>query len=572
MSEAPGLKEFCSIFTGNAGFYVKHQPPFTKDETTGKVKGSWVGIAKSRDKEILPVTPDKYKEHLEGGDGLALEPLCADHKCFFGVIDIDVPDYNYTYLIQKLHQHGLKFAPFVSKSAGLHIYFFWQNPEKGSDTIDFLNRVVDTFGLNKLFTSGKGKSKVEVFPKHAVIEPGAQGSCIFLPYYNVAGGKCHQKLISSEGKLLKFSSAITAIENAFTSVSEMSKVMDSLPYSDAPFCVQMISLTGALGEGDGRNDYLFSAGVYLKKKYKEGFLDELMKINSSLEAPMTDDEVEATYTSVMSKEYKYKCKSGPCAEYCDTKLCKMREYGVGKDKGNQFTGFACWGEISRIMAEEPYYEWEVQVDEDGPFKKIRIDSEADLMNQTIVARSCIRYLNRAPMVVKPNSWLDTVNKSLEGIENRIIEIARATDTTEMSALRGYFIRFLTHKQMQNGLPYLVGLGQVYHEDGNYYFTTEGFKDYLRIQKFNTNRMNLREELIRFGCTEGSVSYKVSSGEKTIQCWKKQKDEDIEQVGTFYDDVEEADKIVLQDSRLNKVDSEDVYSMGAEEEDDEEHKF
>ena len=562
MSDAPGLKEFYSIFRGNMGFYVKHQPPFDRDEETGKVKGSWVGIAKDRkSKEILPVEIAKYKEHLEGKDGIAIEPLCEDHHCYFGVVDIDVPDYNYTFLIQKLYQHGLKFSPFVSKSKGLHIYFFWKEKEKGADTIAFLNRVVDTFGLGRLFTSGKGKSKVEVFPKHAVIEPGSQGSCILLPYYNVVG-KWHQKMISSEGKLLKFSDAITAIENSFTSVKEMSDVMDALPYSDAPFCVQMIALTGALGEGEGRADYLFSAGVYLKKKYKEGFEGELSTINNALEAPLSEEEVQSTYASVMSKEYQYKCKSGPCAEYCDTKLCKMREYGVGKDKGNQFTGFACWGEISRVMAEEPYYLWSVQVDEGGPFKNIRIDGEADLMNQTIVARSCVRYLNKSPLVVKPNAWVATVNQSLAGIESRIIEIPKETDTTEMSALHTYFVRFLTHKQMKHGLPHLIGLGQVFNRDGFYYFTTEGIKDYLRIQKFTVQKMNLREELIRYGCTEGEVQYSVGDRQKTIRCWKKAEDDDLKTMGTFYEDVEDADRAVLQDGRLNKVDQDSVSTVGA----------
>ena len=47
MSEPTITDKFYSIFHGNMGFYVKHQPPFSEDEN-GKVKGKWVGIAKAR--------------------------------------------------------------------------------------------------------------------------------------------------------------------------------------------------------------------------------------------------------------------------------------------------------------------------------------------------------------------------------------------------------------------------------------------------------------------------------------------------------------------------------------------
>lgn len=559
MGDAPITQKFFSIFKGNMGFYVKHQPPFSMDEN-GKVKGRWVGIAKDKHKNILGVTEEKYKEHLEGGDGIAIEPLCENNKCFFATIDIDVIGVNYTSLIQRLYKYGLKFAPFVSKSGGLHIYFFFIEAERGSDVIDMLNRVVDTFGLNRLYTSDKGKSKVEVFPKHAVLKPDSQGSCVFLPYYNAAG-RSKQKLITDDGSLVGIQKAVTFMESVFTSVKEMNSALDKLPYNDAPFCIQMITLTGALGEGDGRNDFIFSAAVYLKKKQKENFLEELKAINNELAEPQPDADVEATYKSVLAKDFQYKCKSGPCAEYCDTRLCKQREYGVGRDKGNRFTGFSCWGEISRVMAEEPYYIWKVQVDEDGPFKDLRLDGEADLMNEFVVARACVRYLNRAPLIVKPNDWVAIVNGSLAGIEDRTIVIPRNTDTTEMSALRDYFVRFLSHKQIQNGQPYLVKLGQVYRSDGIYYFTTEGFKRYLGVQKFNLGRVNLREELLRFGCEAGDLEYKLPGGSKTLACWKKSSDDEIAEMDTFYDDVMEADKLVLSDNKLNKVEEEVAQTTG-----------
>jgi len=567
MAEAKELtdgEKFYQLFKGNPNFYVKHQPPFTEGED-GKRKGAWVGIAKDREtKDTLPLTPDKYVEHLRGGDGLAIEPLLPDNTCFFSAIDIDVRNINYTSLIQKLYKHGLKFAPFVSKSNALHIYFFFSNKEKGKNVVASMSKIVEVFGLNRLYTNAKGKSVVEIFPKHAVLQPDSSGSHIFLPYYNAVNAEeCRQKMITTEGKVIGFKKAIVAIEGLFTSTKEIDDTMSKLPYSDAPFCVQMITLTGALAEGDGRNDFIYQAGVYLKKKQKENFLDEMLAINSELAEPQPEKDVEATYRSVMSKQLEYKCKTGPCAEFCDTKLCKLREYGVGKDKGNHFTGFANWGEISRVMADEPYYLWKVQVEEGGEYKEIRIDGEADLMNEYVIARACVKCVNKAPMIVKANDWISIVNQSLIGIQERTIVIASSTDTTEMSALRRYLMQYLTHRQIQHGLAYLVRQRQVYKAEGTYYFTTDGFKDYLRIQKFVVGRINLREELIRFGCTDGELKYKVGDTERTIQCWKKSEDVELEEMEVFYDDVVALDKESVVSNPLGKVDT----SFDKEEEDE-----
>jgi len=561
MAESEITAKYIALFKGNMSFYVRHEPPFTVDEN-GKVKGRWVGIAKDEEhKEILTVTRDKYKEHLQGGDGLAIEPLCEDNKCFFATIDIDVKGVNYSYLVQRMYQYGLKFAPFVSKSAGLHIYFFFRDKEKGSKVIETVNRVVNTFGLNRLYTSDKGKSAVEVFPKHAVIKPGEQGSCVFLPYYNAAG-ECKQKLITADNTVIGIVKAIAVIEGMFTQCDEISETLDKLPYNDAPYCVQMLALTGALSEGAGRADYLFSAGIYLKKKFRDDFLQQLIEINECFPTPLTEKEVDGTYASVTNKEKAYegyKCKTGPCAEYCDTKQCRLREFGVGKEKGGHFTGFNCWGEISRIMAEEPYYVWKVQVNEGDPFKEIKIDSASDLMNQLVVQHACVDKLDKAPLRVKENDWIELVNGSMTGIADRQIKIEQSTDTTDISALKSGFINYITHKQVQSNQPYMINMGQVYRKevDGKteYYFTTDSLKQYLRIKNVSIGRVNLREELIRYGCTEGDVSYKLGKGnERTIQCWKKASDEMIEKVGTYYEDVLEADKAVVAENKLNKADT------------------
>jgi hypothetical protein len=343
----------------------------------------------------------------------------------------------------------------------------------------------------------------------------------------------------------------------FTSVKELNSILDELPYDDAPYCVQMVLLTGALAENDGRNNFLFSAAIYLKKKYKDGFKDALQEMNDCLEAPLEQKDIDNIYTSVTTNGYdNYSCKRSPCADYCDRKICALREYGVGKQRNNRFTGADCWGELSKVVAEEPYYLWEVRINPDDEFKTVRVDSVDDLQNQSVMQKRCWRDLNWAPFRVKDNDWIATVNKSMEGIEERQIPVPEGTDTTEMGELHDLFVRYLTHKQIQNGQPYMVQLGQVYHAEGIYYFVTKGIMDFLRFAKFSLGKINLREQLIDYGCSDGEITYKTVKGEgKSIKCWVKSDDAELLEMDSFYEDIYDGDADILQKNKLHKEQAE-----------------
>jgi hypothetical protein len=555
---------FYQLFKGNRSFFVKHQAPFT--EKDGKFSASWAGFAVYNKRnpppngkeygDLIPVAKELYREHLNGGDGLAIAPITdtADKRnvCFYAAIDIDVYGVNFTWLVNRLYQAEFKFAAFLSKSGGLHIYFFFAEPEPADKVIGALKKIVETYGLGRIFANGN-KSKVEIFPKQATFVPGGKNAnCLFLPFYNAAN-KSRQNMLTAEGKLVGITRALPVIESMFTSVKELNSVLDGLPYGDAPYCIQALLLTGALSENDGRNKFLFSAAVYLKKKYENDFKGELEDMNNCFEAPLEQEEVDSVYTSVTTKGYdNYGCGSSPCADYCDKKLCALREYGIGRQKGNHFTGADCWGELSKVMAAEPYYTWEVRVRPEDPFKKVRVDSVSDLRNQSVMQEHCWRDLNWAPFRVSDNNWVTTVNKAMQGIENRKIPVELETDTTGLGELHRHFMQYLTHKQIKNGQPSLILLGQVFHADGYYYFVTKGIMDFLRFEKFVLGKINLREQLIAYGCSDGEVKYKTSSGEeKVVKCWKKPDDMELSGMGIFYDDIYNGDDEIIQDDGLGK---------------------
>jgi hypothetical protein len=552
MADSDYLSWFYRLFHGNGKFYVRHQPPFRKEGN--KTLAKKVVYAKKGD-AFLPVTEELYREHLNGKGGLAVAPIIdfvkvgeAQHTnvCYYALIDIDVYDANFTWLVRRLYDAGFKFAAFPSKSGGLHIYFLFCEPEPAAEVMAALNSVVTVFGMRKMFVSGT-VSKVEVFPEKAVCAPGVSlPKCVFLPFYNSVG-RSKQGLLTVDNKMLQIVKAKPIINTMFTTLKEMQDVLKALPYGDAPYCIQMVMLTGALGEGEGRNNFLFSAAVYLKKKYGENFYTHLTEMNGRLQDPIDEHSLKTTYESVMKKEYHYKCASFPCDAYCDKQECKLREFsGVKKDRGNTYTGADCWGLLTKYVAEEPYYLWEIRVAPGESFRTVKIDSVDDLRNQLVVQKRCWRDLNWAPYQVKDNEWIEQVNRAMRGIEDRQIIVPKETDTSELSDLRNCFIRFLTHRQVKDGQPYLLQTDRVYHGGGAYYFTHTGFKEYLRLAKVSLGRLNLREWLISQGCEEGEISWELRKGRTYIKkCWKRPDTEELLAMEVVYEDIYEGDEDVLR---------------------------
>lgn len=586
MSDAAILEAFYGLFRGNQSFFVKHQAPFYEKE--GKLKAAWCGFAVYNKRtpppegcalgDLIPVTKEHYKEHLNGGDGLAVAPLCSTrykrNVCFYAAIDIDVYGVDFTWLVRRLYRAGFKFAAFLSKSEGLHIYFFFVDPEPGDKVIEVLNRIVEVYGLSRLFVNEKQKSKVEVFPKQAVFVPGDTNvNCLFLPFYNSADPKqCKNKMLTVDGKTVGIKKALPIIEDTgFTSVKKIGEILDGLPYSDAPYCIQMVLLTGALAENDGRNNFLFSAAIYLKKKYKENFYEALAEMNGCLEAPLEKKDIDSIYKSVAEKGYDhYACSRPPCSDYCDKKLCRLREYGPEKERGNRLTGADCWGLIIKYTAEgsdDPYYEWQVRVSRDGEFKAVRFDNEREMQVQAVVQQKCIRYLSWSPYTVKQNDWAAILNKAMEGVRNRkegyIVTIPRVTDTTESSMMYNAFLEYLTHKQIQkSGNPLMVKAGQVYRAEGAYYFDAEGFMDYLRLKKFNLGHINVQAKLISFGCVRAPLVYMTQKGEeRKFVCWKKPETEELLSLDVLYEDIYDDSHDIIQRNPLNKGKKEEADGDG-----------
>ena len=588
------LRDFYAVFHGSRDKFVIHQPPF-KQESSGKNKASRVFYAllnprDKQDKTKKPVSIEEYRMHLNGEQGCAIEPLCnvtdeqgtiiARNMCYYGVIDIDVygEPGKFLHLIRRMYAVGWKFTAYQSKSSGLHIYFMFKKAEPASQVIELLQKIISVYGLDMLYCDDKHKSKVEFFPMHATEVPGEDGKCVFLPYFNAASGKAMNRMITVDGAFVGIEKALESIKQNYTTVAEMTETLSKLPYSDAPFCIQMMALTGALNANAGRNKFLFHSCVYFKKKYGKDYdyLPELLDLDNCMEAPLQYEDmqgIKSTYDSANGKEWAYSCKHDPMCSYCNRKECMNRTYTAMQKNNanlNENTGADVMGPISKVLARQPYYLWEIAAPGKEP-KMVRFEDASELRNQLTVQVKCIDQLGWMPQQVKNNIWIDIVNSCMEGMSEREIEVSAESDTTELNELHMLLVKYLTHRQVMNGAAYMINAGQVYKEGEKYYFSTEGVKDYLRIERYNLGRTNLREELIRFGCIEGSVSYKTKAGKEiTVRCWVKDEDKELESRFEYYDDMYEQD--ALRAAAIKLADKEDDSDEAVEEAGDEDSRF
>lgn len=550
------VRSFAQVFSGYKDAYVQHTPPFTRG-ADGKLSAKSVGYAKNYG-SFLPLEYAQYENHLKGTKGLAVSPLfpyqdpktheVVNDVCLYGIIDIDVYQTHFMPVIRALRRAGYDIVPFESKSGGLHIYFFFEDPEPATDVRKALKRVVETFGLDKRFSKA-GVNKVEIFPDHDSRKAGVQDKCVFLPYF----GQKMTRMLGPDGELLPIAAMLDSIPEHLTTLAKMNAVTDKLPFADAPFCVQSTLLNGDLGASSGRNEFLTTAAIYLQTKDGDGARSEdLHDMNSMLEQPLEDADVQQIFKSVMSHNYVLagRCNKEPMCSICDKPRCKTRKYGVGKEKDNYVLNIE-FGQIWKMNTAEPYYMWEAKIaGTDSAPVLLQLDSTADLMSQRAVQQASIKKLGQMMSTVNQKKWEDTLNKHLSTMKEK--DVADYSDTTELSQLKDFFYKYLTHRKTKAVQPYMVLVQQVYYDGKNYYFQTDGLASYLRTQRF-TVKMNLREHLMRYGCRDdGVLTYSTSGGEqRTINCWVMPENADLASMRHHYDDILDADVQTLQNNLLQK---------------------
>lgn len=458
------LNYFKDLFVGNIHNYGQHTYSYA-DEGEKERGGNRTVTNKL-------VTLKEYRSHLNGKIGLGIVPVNEEGKCKFGVIDIDIYNHDFTPYLEAIERYNFPIVSFSSKSGGFHLYVFFKQFVKAKDAIKRLKSISRILGI-ALFVKQYKNEPLEIFPKQIKLKEGQAGTWINLPYFNETDTK---QYVISDGGSLNLTEALIHIKKKLTSIEEIDELLGDLPFSDAPPCLQTLSMLNHLGENSGRNNYLFSFAVYLKKKDENYFEQGVAELNNALPKPITIERLEDTViSSVRKKDYSYRCTVGPICDFCDKKVCQTREYGIGKE-GGYFTNLI-FGNMTQYQSASPYYEWQVKGQDIDMFKTLRFKNEDEIIKQDTFLKLCMRELHFLPFKMKQVEWFKLVNQALADI--KIIAVNRLDDTAPLVRFHNLFFDFLTTRALAHTKDQIKAK-MVYYDpiDEKYYFRTKDLIEYL----------------------------------------------------------------------------------------------
>jgi len=342
--------------------------------------------------------------------------------------------------------------------------------------VDVLNKMVSVLSLD-IYIKHKLNRLIEVFPKQIKVPTGGVGSWINLPYYDVANTRQYAIV---NGQALSFDNALSYMKIKRKSLAEARAFVNDLPNANGPPCLETLALLNNISKGGGRNNYLFSFGVYLKKADPEFWEQKLFGINDAMNEPLPRDELEGTIvSSLRKKDYAYKCAEAPCVDYCRKAICKTRDFGIGKE-GGYFSELE-YGKLLQVKCSEPYYEWEVRILGEEQFKILRFQNEADIIGQDSFLRLCVRELHVLPVKMRQSEWYKLINQALK--ELSVANIEREDDTSPVGLFRSIFTEFLTERAMAQTRDQILNK-RVYIDPktATYYFRSQDLSDFLFLVK------------------------------------------------------------------------------------------
>jgi hypothetical protein len=531
--EGKAVTAFSNLFSCNKKYFVKHLPPFTDDGRKCTAKS----VFTVKYGKYLP-PPDGVEEgahapleiadieaHLNGTYGVAVTPCVVNDAgmavCVYAAIDIDMQD-DFVWLISALKRIGLKFVPCLSKSLGLHIYFVFNRAEEVEDVVSALKSVIALLSLDKVYKEGT-VSKVEVFPQHSN-KSGSNDKCLLLPYYNVNGSHCTQKVLRENGKTVgNLEKALVEFGGAMTSVEEIREAVENAPYADAPHCVQSLLLQGTLSERGCRNNFIFAVALFMKIKFKDGFIEHLQEANKLLREPLDSSEVGNICTSVLETDYPFTscCKKEPCVGVCNKRRCREQQYGVGKQGKENYISNVGFQQLTKVLAEKPYYKLSVIKEGTTEGTIVTMDSAEELLSQDKTQLIILEQMNVLVETVRRDVWEGKVKDILRNIAEEVIEFD--ADNSEPAIFTKKFYEYLGMYQIQDGKKSRLLIGSVWHEGAASFFTSEGVdKFYSRLRRLR-GVQNMHDFLVKRGCIPTTVIVGIDGRAVSVSCWRKDDD-------------------------------------------------
>lgn len=386
------------LFRGHDGVHGTHGEP--ELDSNGL---KW-GIKKTADTRREPATLELWELHLAGERPLGIVPIREDGTCFWGGGDIDQYDMDMGKMLHKVYQSKLPLLPTRSKSGGLHLFAFFEEPMPCAVVQAMLRDMMASLGL----------AGCEIFPKQTQLltERGDVGNWLVMPYYgDDFGGKLQQqvglKVTGAEMTPAEYLAASERVKMSPEDIQAMGsrrrKKKVSEPFDDGPPCLQHMAANG-FPEGS-RNNALFMVGLYLKRREPSTWQQNLDEANRlHMRPPLSTDEVQQVVRSLEKRDYEYTCKTEPMCSHCDAAVCRGRRFGIGV--AGEFPVISGLSKLD--IPGDPI--WFVDIAEH------RVEaSTTELQTFTLFQRVCMIQCNRMFRVMKQADWAAMVSEAMESL-------------------------------------------------------------------------------------------------------------------------------------------------------------
>ena len=486
------IDKFMAIFDG-----LKEAYGYFKIETreaSGKSKGK-AGILRE------PRTKKLWEGHLSGkGIGMGIIPINADNMCKWGCVDIDQYPLDHKILIEKIRRMKLPIVVCRSKSGGAHCFLFSKDWVEAKDMQNALRNIAAALGY--------GES--EIFPKQIKLnlERGDVGNFLNLPYYDAEGGLRYAFL--DDGTSATLDEFYELYDTYCQTPEQITKLQigssgESDLLRDGPPCLQILCQSG-FSEG-GRNNGLFSIGVYLRKAYPDSWESEILRYNMEFfSPPLPLPEVNVVAKQVQRKDYAYKCNDAPINSHCNKELCRTRKFGIGAAVAG-----ATIANLRKYNSTPPVWFMDVNGE------PLELDTDA-LMNQMTFQRACMEQLNFMPRSMAKQQWesrIGTLLTEMRDNESAIIEVAQ--DASISGQFYDYLEEFCRHlQQAQDREEILLRRPWTDEEQGKTFFRLKDFEAFLRKNKFFEYKSHRIAQRLR-DINGGSMVLKIKG--RAVRVWQ-----------------------------------------------------
>lgn len=422
------------------------------------------------------VTSSQWEDHILGEIGLGICPLDAKDNCRWGCIDFDKYDCDHIKLVKKF-----KDLPFIicrSKSGGAHIFLFMTPPVPARLLKNKLAQIASELGL----------ANQEIFPKQSEVltNQGDRGNWVNLPYFDQENTTRYA--FDDEGNKLPLSGFLDLVDKRIVNQKELEALTAINPAEElkgGPPCLQCIIQQGGLDSF--RNNGLFNFGVYAKKAFENDWREKLEGYNRKhMNPPLAATEMAHIIKELDKKNYGYKCKDQPIAPYCNSGLCRTRQYGIGAyGAGLSLTSLA------KFDTSPPT--WFLEVED----KRMELETE-ELQIQAKFQKKCIETLNKFPPTMKPQQWQQIVSALLEQVTIIDAPASGSSGAYLKEILFGFLSVDRNPGRMKNEL--LIGKPWLEEDTDLIYFRLMDFMNHLqRLRFFDMKRHNIAAKLREFGC-------------------------------------------------------------------------